>query len=83
MRSRRAFWAASRSTSAALEIFAKATNRSKSYITIRAIAGYVQRNAWQMRQAAQEAEEVLFVVEETVDAWLDNWNELSPSRSNG
>ena len=69
---------------AELDLLAKATNRSKSYLAIKAIADYLQRNAWQireLRQASQEADEGAFVSEEAVDAWLDSWgseNELSP-----
>lgn len=69
---------------AELDLLAKATNRSKSYLATKAIADYLQRNAWQIRelqQAAQEADEGAFVSGEAVDAWLDSWgaeNELAP-----
>jgi len=69
---------------AELELLAKATNRSKSYLATKAIADYLQRNAWQikeLRQAAQEADEGTFVSENAVDAWLDSWgleSELPP-----
>jgi RHH-type rel operon transcriptional repressor/antitoxin RelB len=72
---------------AELELLAKATNRSKSYLATKAIADYLQRNAWQIKelqQAAQEADQGEFVSEEAVDAWLDSWgreNELIPPRS--
>jgi predicted transcriptional regulator len=72
---------------AELELLAKATNRSKSYLATKAIADYLQRNAWQIKelqQAAQEADQGEFVSEEAVDAWLDSWgreNELTPPRS--
>jgi RHH-type transcriptional regulator, rel operon repressor / antitoxin RelB len=69
---------------AELELLAKATNRSKSYLATKAIADYLQRNAWQIKElqlALQEAEKGEFVSEEAVDAWLDSWgmeNELAP-----
>jgi RHH-type transcriptional regulator, rel operon repressor / antitoxin RelB len=69
---------------AELDLLAKATNRSKSYLATKAIADYLQRNAWQikeLRQAAQEADEGAFISENAVDAWLDSWgseNELPP-----
>lgn len=59
-----------------LELLAKATNRSKSYLAAKAIADYVRINAWQIKelqQAVSEAEEGVFVSEEAVDAWLDSW----------
>ena len=59
-----------------LELLAKATNRSKSYLAAKAIADYVRTNAWQIRelqQAVSEAEQGVFVSEEAVDAWLNSW----------
>jgi predicted transcriptional regulator len=59
-----------------LELLAKATNRSKSYLAAKAIADYVRANTWQIRelqQAVSEADEGVFVSEEAVDAWLDSW----------
>jgi RHH-type transcriptional regulator, rel operon repressor / antitoxin RelB len=72
---------------AELELLAKATNRSKSYLATKAIADYVERNAWQVKelqQAIAEAEEGVFVSEEAVDAWLDSWgteNELAAPKA--
>jgi RHH-type rel operon transcriptional repressor/antitoxin RelB len=61
---------------AQLELLAKATNRSKSYLATKAIADYLQRNSWQVKelqQAVAEADEGVFVSEAAVDAWLDSW----------
>lgn len=38
---------------AELDLLAKATNRSKSYLATKAIADYLQRNAWQIRELRQ------------------------------
>ncbi len=61
---------------AGLERLAKAANRSKSHIALKAIADYVERNAWQieeLEQAAAEADEGIFVSDEAVGAWVDSW----------
>jgi RHH-type rel operon transcriptional repressor/antitoxin RelB len=61
---------------AQLELLAKATNRSKSYLASKAISEYLRRNAWQvqeLQEAAKEADKGVFVSEEAVDAWLSSW----------
>jgi predicted transcriptional regulator len=61
---------------AQLELLAKATNRSKSFLASKAISEYLARNAWQvheLQQAAKAADKGVFVSEKAVDDWLSSW----------
>ena len=59
-----------------LEILAKATNRSRSFLINKAIEDLVRRKAWhaqQLHESLAEADQGMFVSEQAVDVWLKSW----------
>ncbi len=71
-------------TKASLDVLAKTTNRTKSFLVNKAIEEYVARNAWQvaaLHEAVTQADAGRFVSEAAADAWLASWGsatELPP-----
>lgn len=59
-----------------LDSLTRITNRSRSFLTSRAIEEYVIRNSWksqELHQAIAEANQGVFVSGESVDGWLSAW----------
>ena len=55
---------------------AKATGRTKSFLALRALRDFVEREAWQVaeiQQGIEEADQGLFASEEEVQAVYDKW----------
>jgi len=55
---------------------AKATGRTKSFLALRALRDFVEREAWQVaeiQQGIEEADQGLFANEEEVKAVYDRW----------
>jgi predicted transcriptional regulator len=59
-----------------LDLLAKATARSKSYLAAEAIEAYVEEQAWQIeaiREGIKEADKGNFATEEEVKKTLKKW----------
>ena len=67
-----------------LEKICDLTERSKAYITSKAIEEYVERNSWKvtaLKQAKLEAEKGEFISHDAMGAWINSLgtdDELSP-----
>ena len=62
-----------------LDSLTKATNRSRSYLTSKAIEEYLARNAWKteaLHEAVAEADKGVFVSNESVESWLSSWGSV-------
>lgn len=60
---------------AELEKICDLTDRSKAYITARAIEEYVSRNSWKveaLKKAKQEANQGEFISHQAMDAWINS-----------
>ena len=58
-----------------LEKICDLTERSKAYITNKAIEEYVERNSWKveaLKRAKQEAEEGKFISHEAMGSWINS-----------
>ncbi len=63
---------------AKLELLAKSTQRSKSWLAAEAISAYVEQEAWQIEQiqaAVQQADQpdTEWIAHQAVSTWLNTW----------
>ncbi len=61
-----------------LDALTRATKRSRSFLTNKAIDEYISRNSWKTKeilQAVEEANKGVFVSNESVENWLSSWGD--------